>query len=42
LASPDAADAISVSFAFPVARRDPVTTVKRVAYSSGNTSWMGA
>jgi hypothetical protein len=44
LASPDAADAIAVTFAFPVARREPVANVKRGAYSphSGHTSWMGA
>jgi hypothetical protein len=44
LASPDAADAIAVTFAFPVARREPVANVKRGAYSphGGHTSWMGA
>ncbi|MEN6302078.1 MAG: terminase [Armatimonadia bacterium] len=44
LASPDAADAIAVTFAFPIARREPVANVKRMSYSphGGHTSWMGA
>lgn len=44
LASPDAADAIAVTFAFPVARREAVEKVKRPAYYSGTptTSWLGA
>jgi hypothetical protein len=46
LASPDAADAICVTFAYPVAHREYNETVKRRAYSSGSagvtTSWMGS
>jgi len=48
LASPDAADAIAVTFAFPVASRESReynsrTTTRRNAQSSpGATSWMGA
>jgi len=45
LASPDAADAIAVTFAFPVAHREynARTTTRRV-YSdvTANTSWMGS
>lgn len=47
LPSPDAADAIAVTFAFPVASRDPKTT-HSVSTRSGHimpvvsTSWMGA
>lgn len=47
LASPDAADAIAVTFAYPVANRDiRDAAIKRrtSSYSSSNTStgWMGA
>ena len=44
LASPDAADAIAVTFAFPVAHRENVaSTTKRGYTASGiSTSWMGA
>jgi phage terminase large subunit len=45
LASPDAADAIAVTFAFPVAHREVrVDVTRRVAYSpaSARTSWMGS
>ena len=45
LASPDAADAIAVTFAFPLASREARVDKKRVgAYSSGGiaTSWMGS
>jgi len=44
LASPDAADAIAVTFAFPVAHRQYVEPTRRVnSQASGvNTSWMGA
>ena len=44
LASPDAADAIAVTFAFPVAHRQYVEPTRRVnAQGSGvTTSWMGA
>ena len=43
LASPDAADAIAVTFAFPVAHRQYVELTRRVnAPGSGvNASWMG-
>ena len=43
LASPDAADAIAVTFAFPVARRETVEKVKRPAYYSATPShsWLG-
>ena len=44
LASPDAADAICVTFAFPVAHREYTEPKRRIA-SHGNavsTSWMGA
>ena len=44
LASPDAADAIAVTFAFPVAHRDFVDRAPRRAYAPGgiSNSWMGA
>ena len=44
LASPDAADAIAVTFAFSVARRETVEKVKKPAYYSNTptTSWLGA
>jgi hypothetical protein len=45
LASPDAADAIAVTFAFPVASREGRVDKKRTGgYSSGGiaTSWMGS
>lgn len=45
LASPDAADAIAVTFAFPVAHREAhVDRTRRQAYapSSVSTSWMGS
>ena len=45
LASPDAADAIAVTFAFPVAHREynARTTTRRVySDTSANTSWMGS
>tara|TARA_R110002126_G_scaffold82826_3_gene202714 strand:- start:1307 stop:2836 length:1530 start_codon:yes stop_codon:yes gene_type:complete len=46
LASPDAADAICVTFAFPVANRGEYnsrTTIRRVYMDSpANTSWMGS
>jgi hypothetical protein len=44
LASPDAADAIAVTFAFPVAHRQYTEPTRRVnSQGSGvNTSWMGA
>ena len=46
LASPDAADAICVTFAFPVAHRGEYnarTTTRRVySDTSANTSWMGS
>ena len=44
LASPDAADALAVTFAFPVAHREYVErrTVKGYAPNSISTSWMGA
>ena len=46
LASPDAADAIAVTFAFPVAHRGEYnarTTTRRVySDTSPNTSWMGS
>jgi hypothetical protein len=44
LASPDAADAIAVTFAFPVAHRQYVEPTRRVnAQGSGvNASWMGS
>lgn len=45
LASPDAADAICVTFAHPVAHREYVDRAIRKSYSSGNgvsNSWMGS
>ena len=44
LASPDAADAIAVTFAFPVAHREYVAKDVRRGYSAAGvaTSWMGA
>jgi hypothetical protein len=44
LASPDAADAIAVTFAFPVAHREYVDPRPRRGYSAGgiSTSWMGS
>jgi hypothetical protein len=44
LASPDAADAICVTFAFPMAHRETVDKTPRRGYSAGGvlTSWMGA
>jgi len=44
LASPDAADAIAVTFAFPVAHREYVATAPKRGYTAGGiaTSWMGA
>ena len=44
LASPDAADAICVTFAFPMANRETVDKTPRRGYSAGGvlTSWMGA
>jgi hypothetical protein len=44
LASPDAADAIAVTFAFPVAHREYVAREPRKGYSAAGipTSWMGA
>ena len=43
LASPDAADAIAVTFAYPVAHRESTFKNKWVnAQSSTTTSWMGS
>lgn len=45
LASPDAGDALAVTFAFPVAHRESVARERRFSSYSGNgaaTSWMGA
>jgi hypothetical protein len=44
LASPDAADAIAITFAFPVAHRESVDRSPRRGYSAAGipTSWMGA
>ena len=44
LASPDAADAIAVTFAFPVGKREYVERTKQSGYSPAGalTSWMGA
>jgi hypothetical protein len=44
LASPDAADAIAVTFAFPVARREGIDRNPRRGYSAAgiSTSWLGA
>lgn len=45
LASPDAADALAVTFAYPVAHRDPESTgrpLSRSGYTPTTTSWMSA
>jgi hypothetical protein len=44
LASPDAADAICVTFAYPMAHRETVDKTPRRAYSAGGvlTSWMSS
>ena len=44
LASPDAADAIAVTFAFPVAHREYTEPKRRAVHERGMvaTSWMGA
>jgi len=46
LASPDAADAIALTFAFPVAHRETregkQRTTRSMGYGSVSTSWMGA
>jgi hypothetical protein len=45
LASPDAADAICVTFAFPVAHREYNESTQRRAYAGSagvTTSWMGS
>ena len=45
LASPDAADAIAVTFAFPVARREArVDNTRRVAYggNAASSGWMAS
>lgn len=44
LASPDAADAIAVTFAYPVGNRTPVDKTPRRSYSRSGvlTSWMGS
>ena len=44
LASPDAADAIAVTFAFPVGRREYVERKRQSSYNAAGavTSWMGA
>jgi len=44
LASPDAADALAVTFAFPVAHREYVEkrAIHRYAPNSATSSWMGA
>jgi hypothetical protein len=44
LASPDAADALCVTFAFPVAHREYTEPSRRINLqgSSSNTSWMGS
>jgi hypothetical protein len=46
LASPDAADAIALTFAFPVAHReareDKPRGPRSASYNSVSTSWMGA
>ena len=44
LASPDAADALAVTFAFPVAHREYNEPVRRSSYQNGGvlTSWMGS
>ena len=45
LASPDAADAIAVTFAFPVAHRESVDNTSKRVYATQQmveTGWMGA
>ena len=44
LASPDAADAIALTFSYPVAHRERVDKTPRRPYSAGSasTNWMGA
>ena len=44
LASPDAADALAVTFAFPVAHREYNEPTRRSSYQNGGvlTSWMGS
>jgi len=44
LASPDAADAIAVTFAYPVGSRTPVDKIQRRSYGRSGvlTSWMGS
>ena len=44
LASPDAADAIAVTFAYPVGSRAPVDKIQRRSYGRSGvlTSWMGS
>ena len=44
LASPDAADAIAVTFAYPVGNRTPVDKIPRRSYGRSGvlTSWMGS
>ena len=44
LASPDAADAIAVTFAYPVGNRTPVDKIQRRSYGRSGvlTSWMGS
>jgi hypothetical protein len=45
LASPDAADALAVTFAFPVAHREYVDRTPKKTYSAGSgaaSSWMGS
>lgn len=44
LASPDAADALAVTFAFPVAHREYVEPTRRLGSHGGavSTGWMGA
>jgi phage terminase large subunit len=44
LASPDAADALAVTFAFPLAQREYREKARRIAVNEGGSvgSWMGA
>jgi hypothetical protein len=42
LASPDAADALAVTFAFPVAHREYNEPARRSSYQTALTSWMGS
>lgn len=44
LASPDAADALAVTFAFPLGQREYREKARRVVYHQGDMagSWMGA